>query len=75
MLAHRLGLLPIKADPRLFIYRNENEKVDLECTVEAEAHSGKYAPKENDTIKVIMGTYYFFLFYEPILYEIIFSFR
>merc|ERR1712147_273101 len=51
VLAHRLGLLPIKADPRKFVTRNEHEKVDLECTSEKEANGAKYTPKENDTLK------------------------
>lgn len=55
ILAHRLGLVPLKADPRLFKFRNEEEKVDLECTDEKAAHSGKYAPSENDTLKFILN--------------------
>jgi len=51
VLAHRLGLIPIKADPRQFEYRQESEKVDLECTDEKEAHSGKYESSEKDTLK------------------------
>jgi len=44
-------LIPIKADPRKFEYRQESEKVDLECTDEKEAHSGKYESSEKDTLK------------------------
>jgi len=51
VLAHRLGLLPIKADPRLFVERAEHEKVDLECTSEKEANGAKYTPREKDTLK------------------------
>jgi len=51
VLAHRLGLLPIKADPRRFVTRNEHEKVDLECTSEKDANGAKYTPKENDTLR------------------------
>ena len=49
-----MGLIPIKADPRKFEYRQESEKVDLECTDEKEAHSGKYVSSENDTLKVLL---------------------
>ena len=48
-----MGLIPIKADPRQFEYRQESEKVDLECTDEKEAHSGKYESSEKDTLKVL----------------------
>ena len=48
-----MGLIPIKADPRQFEYRQESEKVDLECTDEKEAHSGKYESNEKDTLKVL----------------------
>src|SRR5690606_15331686 len=33
MLAHRLGLIPIKADPRLFVERKEGEYTDKDTIV------------------------------------------
>lgn len=41
ILAHRLGLIPIRADPRLFEYRNQGERCGLTRNVEGFPQSRK----------------------------------
>lgn len=41
ILAHRLGLIPIRADPRLFEYRNQGESLGSNRTVERFPQSRK----------------------------------
>ena len=39
VLAHRLGLIPIKADPRLFEYKQEGNTMILEHLLERKQHN------------------------------------
>lgn len=48
VLAHRLGLIPIKADFRKFIKRAESDMTSIKCTKTADVK----VPKEDDTLKV-----------------------
>jgi len=47
VLAHRLGLIPIKADFRKFIKRAESDMTSIKCTKTADVK----VPKEDDTLK------------------------
>ena len=45
VLAHRLGLIPIQADPRLFEYRVNTEGIVINCMVPTwTGKMGKYFP-------------------------------
>lgn len=41
ILAHRLGLIPIRADPRLFEYRNQGESLGSNRSIESSTQSRK----------------------------------
>lgn len=41
ILAHRLGLIPIRADPRLFEYRNQGESLAWNSNIEGFSQSRK----------------------------------
>jgi len=56
VLAHRLGLIPIKADFRKFVKRDVQDMTSINCTRTEDVRM----PKENDTLKFelkVTGTY------------------
>lgn len=46
ILAHRLGLIPIRADPRLFEYRNQGESLGSNRNIEGFPQSKKSGWRE-----------------------------
>lgn len=46
ILAHRLGLIPIRADPRLFEYRNQGESLGSSRNIEGFPQSKKSGSRE-----------------------------
>lgn len=60
VLAHRLGLIPIKADPRLFQYQQENSEGTPEDTLKFElkvkCKKNPYAPKSAADINELYNT-------------------